>query len=112
MHQPTPNPPDVEASLTKFTAAFTRSKTDALQRHATLQQLGLDGEDAFEFMKQFSEQFQVDMHDYNFAKHFGPEMGFNPVAFLVAKLFRKKSWNLELITLARLVEAAVTKKWR
>jgi hypothetical protein len=38
----------------------------------------MDGTDAVEFMEAFSKEFNVDMSEFEFDKHFGPE-GFSPL---------------------------------
>lgn len=35
--------------------------------------LGLDGDDADEFLKAYSKKFQVDLSNFNFTKYFQPE---------------------------------------
>ncbi len=83
-----------------------------------LDDLGMDGDDAVEFMEAFSKEFDVDMSEFEFDKHFGPE-GFGPVDLfyilfsLVGRIFRK---DFDLlghisITLRDLVSAAKAKKW-
>ena len=42
--------------------------------------LGLDGDEAIEFLEEYSERFSVDVSQFEFSKHFGGE-GCNP--FLV-----------------------------
>ncbi len=39
----------------------------------SLQQSGMDGDDAVEFMSRFAEEFGVDMKSFNIRRHFGAE---------------------------------------
>ncbi len=84
-----------------------------------LKDLGMDGTDAVEFMEAFSEEFDVDMSEFEFDKHFGPEAGITPIHLLIylfillGRIFKK---DLDLsglipITLRDLVSAAKAKKW-
>jgi acyl carrier protein len=85
-----------------------------------LKDLGMDGTGAGEFVEAFSEEFDVDMSEFEFDKHFGPEAGITPIHLLiflfvlVGRIFKK---DLDLsglipITLGDLVSAAEAKKWR
>jgi acyl carrier protein len=79
-----------------------------------LQDLGMDGTDAVEFMEAFSEEFNVDMSEFEFDRHFGPEGGFGPVRlvyYLYCRLFGREFSGLIPITLRDLVSAAKVKKW-
>jgi len=82
-----------------------------------LYDLGMDGTDAVEFMEALSKEFGVDMSEFEFNKHFGPE-GFGPVDLfyflycLVARIFKKDVSGLIPITLRDLVLAAEARKWR
>ncbi len=72
--------------------------------------LGIDGDDAIEFMEAFSENFEVDLTEFEYSKYFGPE-GFNPFAYLYYYLFKRDKLKLIPITLHDLVEAAEANRW-
>ena len=79
-----------------------------------LQDLGMDGDDGVEFMEAFSEEFDVDMSEFEFKRHFGPETGISPfslVVYLYCRQFGKDFSGLVPITLRDLVSAAKAKKW-
>lgn len=92
---------------------FTRrqTKTSAqLSRKTELQRdLGIEGDDAFDLVEAFAEEFEVDPGDFDFHRYFGPE-GFNPLS-LVFSLFRKREKPVGL-TLAMLEKAAKLGVWR
>ena len=73
------------------------------------QDLGVDGDDAAELMRKFSEVFSVDLAEFKFNRHFGPDAGFNPIIWL----FYKASGRLNLIDIRvrDLVFAASVGKW-
>ncbi len=74
--------------------------------------LGVEGDDANDFVQAFSEVFDVDLTHLVFDEYFYPEGAFNPISYLLyRKLFnRPKSQHIP-ITLGRLVEAVSKKEW-
>ena len=73
--------------------------------------MGLDGDDAVDFMEAFSKEFDVDLSEFEFSKHFGPEAGFNPFVYLYYLLSAKFKPQYIPITLYDLQEAINKKKW-
>lgn len=67
--------------------------------------LGIDGDDADELLQRFCVAFEVYAQDFPFSEHFGPEAGFEPITWLLAKLL---GWTRKLkpLTVRALVEAA------
>ncbi len=80
-----------------------------LSEQTELYELGMDGDDAWEFLIEFSDKFSVDMSQFEFRKHFNPE-GFNPISFIYL-LFARDKWRKMPITLRDLTEAVEKKKW-
>jgi acyl carrier protein len=74
--------------------------------------LGVDGADGWEFMETFSERFGVDISEFEPRRHFGPEAGCNPIVALVVLVFRPQWSRFIPITVADLVEAAQSRKWK
>jgi acyl carrier protein len=70
--------------------------------------LGVDGDDAGEFIVAFSKRFDVDISDFIFNDYFGNE-GCNPFALFIS-LFNSK--KLKPLTVAMLIEAAENKCWK
>ncbi len=70
--------------------------------------IGIDGDDATEFVAQFADRFGVDMAGYIWYFHHGEE-GLNLGAFA----FKPPYWRVSRIpiTLAVLTEAVSTKRW-
>jgi uncharacterized protein DUF1493 len=71
--------------------------------------LGMTGDDAAEFLEQFARDFDVDLTDLDFHKHFGPECFFVP-GWLQAEL-DAKGYGEYPITVAHLVDVASAKRW-
>ncbi len=40
--------------------------------------LGITGDDAYDFMEDYQNEFEVDLTGFQFNKHFGPETSFDP----------------------------------
>ncbi len=68
--------------------------------------LGLDGDDASDFMVDFFQHFGVDVGDYDHYRYFKPE-GTDIFVFFRAKNRRAKT----VMTLGMLYNAALTKAW-
>ena len=73
----------------------------AIRREVTLQDLGMDGDDAVSFMTEFAEKFQIDMRHFDIRRHFGSEGLWVPG-------FWKK---LMPIPISLLIEVAKTGVW-
>lgn len=71
----------------------------------------IDGDDAAELMAAFACRFQVDMSEFKFDFHFGPQAAVNPVLYLWWCAFEPDKPRFVPITSADLVEAATQKKW-
>lgn len=73
----------------------------SLKMETSLQQLGMDGDDAVEFMSRFAEEFRVDMRHFNIKRHFGAE-----------GLWLPGLWKKQMpLTISDLVEAAKSGVW-
>ena len=111
---------DMYERVVSFVSKFWHAEKSSLSEGTRLQHdLGLDGTDAEEFMEAFSEEFNVDMSEFEFDKHFGPEAPPNLttlVRYLYCRLVGGDpagliSSELIPITLRDLVSAAKAKKW-
>jgi hypothetical protein len=71
--------------------------------------LGMDGDDAYEFLLEFSEKHQVCMDEFVFDKHFGPEAAANPLT-LIRWLFSMEKQFLP-VTVDHLCRCAVARRW-
>jgi len=73
--------------------------------------LGLDGDDAGEFFKDFAEEFSVDLRQFDYGRVFGPE-GCNPFAFTlwIVYWFRPPPDPSD-VTISDLVLAVLNKCW-
>jgi hypothetical protein len=85
-------------------------ETGKLSEQTDLHKLGMDGDDAREFLKAFSVRFSVDMSEFEFNRYFGSE-GFNPISYIYFLLFARDKLRKMPITLGHLAEAAQNKKW-
>jgi hypothetical protein len=77
--------------------------------------LGLDGDDAYEFMQAFSERFSVDLSAFPYNKYFGPEgNALLPLMIIMAIIRRLTTgmWSASApLTLLQLAEAAEKRSW-
>jgi uncharacterized protein DUF1493 len=92
------------ADQTGFRRSGMRPDTDLAR------DLGVDGDDARELLLRFGGDFNVNLVNLQFDRHFGPEAGFNLLALLRPSRWRWQSERVPL-TIADLVEAARTRSW-
>jgi hypothetical protein len=97
---------DITSNVMKFVACYVRIKTENLSLETDLMtDLGIDGDDAIEFIDSFGKEFNIDFSGFDSNKYFGSEAGFNPLVFLFK---RKKIFPLKI---KLLVQAARRKEW-
>jgi acyl carrier protein len=75
--------------------------------------LGLDGDDAVEFLNAFAETFGVDMSAFDFGEHFGAESGLGPRTLLRAILpgTRRSMRTKTPVRISDLMEAVSKRQW-
>ena len=88
---------------------FSEDKTSMKTR--LYHDIGLDGDEAEEFIKAFAEAFNVDMKGFEFYRYFNKE-GLDSLA-LLGSLFKSKQDQkpLDEITVEMLEQAALRKRW-
>jgi len=67
--------------------------------------LGMEGDDAREFMEEFFHRFSVNRGDFRTDEHFGPEAGWSPLFFLLRRR------GLRDVRVSQLVEAIRRGRW-
>jgi len=72
--------------------------------------LGVDGDDASDLFSAFASRFHVDLADFDFTRHFGPEAGWSPL-YALHCLFSGRV-RTEPVTVGRLAEAAESGAWK
>jgi hypothetical protein len=114
-------PLSIDDQVKAFVAEVACRAPDEIRADATLLgDVGLDGDDANEFLAQFANRFEVDMNGFSFSEHFGPE-GIYPWQFprfvwnLVSSIWSTKDIHevagLKPVRIADLILAAKAKKW-
>jgi acyl carrier protein len=76
-----------------------------------LEDLGIDGDDASEILIEFATRFKVDLGEFEFGRHFGPECGYMPFYSLFCWLFRVRRQKIEPVTIEDLVKAVENNAW-
>ena len=109
-----------EDNVMQFVAEVTGVKLGRLSPELTLfGDLGVDGADGFELLREFSERFHVDLSGCRAERHFGPEglPIYAPVVWLwwlVSGAFRKQPEDragLTAIHISDLITAARERRW-
>jgi hypothetical protein len=100
---------DAYDAVIRFVSEFTGYDSTRIQGPTRLgEDLGVDGDDAAEFMRDFAARFSVDLAGFEFGRHFGPEAAWNPVAAVYHFIAGNQ---LQPIRVERLVEAAERGTW-
>ena len=99
---------DIQNFISDYTGVHKKriTKDTSLQRD-----LGLHGDEAGDFMEQFSNRYNVDLNGFIFAKHFDAEGAFNPIYHFYLLLFKRQKLGKTIISVSDLLNAAVTRKW-
>jgi hypothetical protein len=86
-------------SLLAFVGAETLTRRKITLATDVAWDLGVDGDDAQEFVRRFADQFSVDMSEFDFDMYFGGE-GFDPIRLtksLLAGRRTKARMTVELL---------------
>ncbi|HSR49453.1 MAG TPA: DUF1493 family protein [Acidobacteriota bacterium] len=95
----------------RFIADFRRTPESKITPESRIpQDLGIDGDDASEFLGAFMEGFEVDMSDFEFSKYFQPE-GCNPFFFVYSLFFKRDNLRSTPLTVGDLVRSAEQHRW-
>lgn len=104
---------DLEQAVRQLLHDFTGVAPARIHGDTTLQEdLGLEGDDAGDLMAAYAERFNVDLRDFEFERYFDVEGAFNPIRFLVLRLFRPGRLRRPPIRVSQLVAAAEAGRWR
>ncbi len=76
-----------------------------------LHDLGMDGDDADEFIVRFAETFAVDLAGYDHGAFFGPEAAFEPFSYLYRLLFARHRLATRPLTVRHLAAVAAAGRW-
>ena len=103
----------------EFVVDFCKVRRDMLTPESNLSgalwekgSLGIQGDDAHEFMEKFFREFEIDPGEYNWRLYFYPE-GSDVFGFLKLLMFWKKREvvDIRVLTLRHLHDAAIRKRW-
>jgi acyl carrier protein len=101
---------DLERCVAAAIADEVRCPLSQLSPQTDLfQDLGVDGDDAHDLLLRLSQEFEINLENLQFDRHFGPE-GTNLFAVLLPSFWRWRRERLP-VTIADLVEAARTHNW-
>jgi len=100
------------AAIKRFIHEFTGVAEKRIVNNTSLQKdLGIEGDDADDFMQTYAQKFNVDLESFKFTDYFSVEGGFNPISYLFVRIFNPAHLKKQTITLADLVNAARKGKW-
>jgi hypothetical protein len=119
MTQPVDHNQDLYDHLVALVATHTGRKKDTIQLNSRLfHDLGVDGADADNLLAAVRDTFAIDFSRFDFDRHFGPELPFNPFSWLWCFLFDREqlnaagtAWKKVPITVADLYAAATTRSF-
>jgi hypothetical protein len=98
--------------LSAFVAEFLSVDRQSLRPSTTIEQLGIDGDDADEFMRAFSKRFAVDLSDFRFLDYFGNESSMLVPFIWIGALFGSKGKrSRKPLRLSDLHRSASSRRW-
>jgi len=87
--------------------SFDRSRVNL--KSGLANDIGLDGDDAVEFMTRYAQAFNVDMTSFVFHDYFNNEAAWSPLAVVLAPFQKKEKKSL---LISDLLDCAKTHTWR
>lgn len=89
-------------------AGFTGISTEILKDETSLfHDLGMDGDDAHDFIQEFASRFQVDLTDFVFSDYFGAEAAIHPLTLLTGVLGLSATQQFKRLEVKCLIKAAL-----
>jgi len=96
---------DLLNDVKNFISEFWKVDKSKLHKETRiLQDLGIDGDDAKEFIMSFANNFNIDSNGFEFDKCFGPEAGFDPFSWVCSKFTKNNNEKVQEISIQKLVE--------
>ncbi len=104
---------NVEHDVFKFLSIAFAVELDTIKPDSDIvNDWGIEGDEAFEILETFSEQFNVDMSDFDFNKYFFPkEKNFSAFLAMWWRVLSGKRSREKQLLVQDLVRAAKNKKW-
>ena len=97
----------LEKKIKQLVAQETEVRVEKLALETRLlEDLGVDGDDAFELLEKYSETFKVDFSKFQFSKYFGQEAGLDILSIFFYLFFPSHIPQSEPLTIQDLVDAA------
>ncbi|WP_409998028.1 MULTISPECIES: DUF1493 family protein [unclassified Bradyrhizobium] len=89
---------DVYNRILSFVVRETNTRRSLTEQTDIARDLGVDGDDAVEFLQRFQSEFGVDMSGFRFDQYFGGE-GFSLIGFLrgLSSAARKKPLTIKML---------------
>lgn len=104
------NDQKIEDQVVQLISKYSKDHPEKIKSHSRIaQDIGLDGDDAFDFMKEYFSTFSVDTKGFEYPDYFLDE-GFSMFG-LFRKVYPEKRRQKKTITVGQLQKNAVSKKW-
>ena len=94
--------------IVEFVRSETRTRKQLSANTDVAKDLGVDGDDARDFMLRFQREFDVDLSHFNFDQHFGGE-GFKLISAIKSAVGKGKVRTP--VTISVLLDAATSRRW-
>lgn len=69
---------------------------------------GVDGDDAYELINEYSKKFSVDISNFDILKYFGTEESASPIKMVMEVFTKSNASNTPKLTVGSLVNAVIT----
>ena len=105
---PSPSEQTLYNRILDFVSSETRTRKHLSGKTDIARDVGVDGDEAEEFMLKFQSEFDVDLSNFRFDRYFGGE-GFMLIPFIKSLL--GKGEVREPLTISLLFDAAKHRRW-
>ncbi len=78
---------NISKKVKEFISSYGYASLEDLSDETRIEDdLGITGDDAYDFMEDYQNEFEVDLTGFQFDKHFGPETSFDPRVLILFAL--------------------------
>ncbi len=99
---------NISKKVKEFISSYSSEPVENLSDETRIEDdLGITGDDAYDFMEDYQNKFEVDLAGFQFNRHFGPETSFEPgvlILFaLIGIIYGFLGWKNGLIPVAIII---------
>ena len=94
---------NIEQRVIEYISKYWSYDINKLRLNTTLDDIGMFGDDKYDFLIDFGNEYNLDMIDFPFGKYIDDEGDILSIGFFLKKLFKGESKKQEKITIQMLI---------